>query len=92
MAYLRWGTDSDWYVFWETTPAKAKTDERLAIWNADVRDQQFGATYSQVRMMLESGDFTTIPGYVEHHHAIINEALAAFVDDVDLEYKRNSRS
>jgi hypothetical protein len=88
MAYLRWGRDSDWYVFWESSPARAKADERLAIWNADVRDRQFAATYGEIQAMLESGDFSSIPGYEARDRDVIRHALAAFIEDVDLSYAK----
>lgn len=90
MAYLRWGRDSDWYIFWGDSPAKIKADERLAIWNADVRDV-YAATYSEVVAMLESGDFTRISGYADRHREVVTGALAAFVEDVDMDYTRNSK-
>jgi len=86
MAYMRWGSKSDWYVFWESSAAQTKYDERLAIWHADQRSHQFIALYSEVRAMLDAGDFRAIPGFAEHYRASITEALAAFVEDVDREH------
>lgn len=88
MSYLRWGSDSDWYVFWENSPADHKHEELLAIWHADVRDQMYSATYSVVQKMLELDDFTAIPGYTSRDRAVIRAALAAFVEDLDLDYAR----
>jgi len=92
MAYSRWGRDSDWYVFWETTKAdtdaaaagrpKPKTEERLAVWRAKNKETP-SFTYAEVREMLASGDFSRIPGFDESSRKILAECMTAFVHDVD---------
>ena len=92
MAYSRWGGDSDWYVFWETTKAemdaaaagrpKPKTEQRLAVWHAKNKETP-SYTYADVREMLASGDFSRIPGFDEGSRQILRECMTAFVYDVD---------
>ena len=96
MAYLRYGPDSDWYVFWYSSEAAAeeertghrmpKNNTRLAIWHSD--HQALGPifTYSQVRSMLDAEDFSSIPGFKPSHQAVLRTALAAFVREVDDEF------
>jgi hypothetical protein len=86
MAYLRWGQESDWYVFWEAADVPAKRDERVAVWHADIRDHAYSVSYGEAREMLVSGEFGAIPGYSERYRATIAGVLAAFVEDVDLDY------
>jgi hypothetical protein len=88
MSYLRWGNKSDWYVFWENSPASAKEDQLLAMWHCDVRERMFSCTYAVVRAMLNSRDFSQIPGYAERYREQIEQALGSFVDDVDLDFAR----
>lgn len=92
MAYSRWGRDSDWYVFWESTKAdmdaaasgrpKPKAEERLAVWRAKNK-QTPSFSYVEVREMLASGDFSRIPGFDESSRAILRECMTAFVHDVE---------
>jgi hypothetical protein len=37
--------------------------------------------------MLSTGDFTDIPGFDESSRKILNECMAAFIDDVDRDEK-----
>jgi hypothetical protein len=97
VAYLRYGPDSDWYVFWYSDKAEdedeertgrklAKYDRRLAIWHSDHQTVGPIFTYSQVRSMLDADDFSRIPGFEASHQAILRGALAEFVRDVDDEF------
>ena len=96
MAYSRWGLDSDWYVFWETTKAdmeaaeagrpKPKSEELLAIWRARNKEMP-RFTYAEVREMLTSGDFSRIPGFDADSRKILAECMTAFVHDVDRDDK-----
>jgi hypothetical protein len=86
VSYLRWDSSSNWYVFWENGPARAKEEQRLAIWHCEVRDQAFSCTYAEIRAMLRTGDFSTIPGFAEHYRQQVQEVLVGFVDDVDRDF------
>jgi hypothetical protein len=79
MAYVRWGSKSDWYVFWESSPAQTKYDERLAIWHADVRDHQFVALYGKVRAMLDAGERS--PASACKSHASTGPRLYCFATE-----------
>lgn len=78
MAYLRYGPDSDWYVFWYSDKAEAEEEDRtgrkvpkaeirLAVWHSDHRAQ--------------------IPGFEPSHLMLLRSALDEFVRDVDEEYR-----
>jgi hypothetical protein len=98
VAYLRYGPDSDWYVFWYSDKAEAdeeertgrrlpKADTRLAIWHADHRAGGPIFTYSEVRLMLDANDFSRIPGFEPPYLAVLRSALADFVREVDDEFR-----
>jgi hypothetical protein len=92
MAYSRWGHDSDWYVFWESTKAdadaaaagkpKPKSEERLAIWRAKHKETP-SFTYAEVREMLTSGDFSRIAGFDESSRPLLSECMTAFLHVID---------
>lgn len=96
MAYSRWGRDSDWYIFWETTKAdmdaaaagrrKPKTEERLAVWRVKNKETP-SFTYAEVREMLASGDFSRILGFDEGSRKILHACMAAFIEDADRDEK-----
>ncbi len=101
MAYLRYGPDSDWYVFWysdraeeeqeERTARKTPKDEaRLAIWHSDHQATAPLFTYPQVRQMLDADDFSRIPGFEPSHQPLLRSALAEFARDVDDEFRAPS--
>ena len=92
MAYSRWGRDSDWYVFWETSKAdmdaeaagtpKPKAEEVLAVWHVKNKERP-SFTYAEVREMLATGDFSRIPGFEESSRMVLKDCMTAFVNDVD---------
>jgi len=96
MAYARYGPDSDWYVFWETTKADSdaataahpqpKWAEVLAIWHADHRASAPSFTYTQVREMMATSDLSSIPGFDEGSRKLLNACMAEFIHDVDSEH------
>jgi hypothetical protein len=98
VAYLRYGPDSDWYVFWYSDKAEAEHEERtgrklpkaetrLAVWHSDRRAAGPVFTYSEVRSMLDADDFSQIPGFEAPHQKVLRGALAEFVREVDDEYQ-----
>lgn len=88
MAYARWDRTSDWYIFWHDSSATARNEQRLAVWHCRVRPHDFECTYDDVRRMLSSGDFSSVPGYAARYEVEVRSALSSFVEDVDLEYDR----
>ena len=79
MAYLRFSNDCDWYVFDE-----ARTDEaesRLAVWHKDHRGQGASYTAGMIRKMLESGDYSIIPGYQPHDKRKLHDAFEAWLNE-----------
>ena len=100
MAYARYGSDSDWYIFWETTKAdsdaaatghpEVKTAEVLAIWHADYRTAGSSFTYVQVREMPVTGIFSFIPGFQEGSRKLLRECMNEFIKEADDEYAKVS--
>jgi hypothetical protein len=98
MAYLRYGLNSDWYVFWYSDKGESEQERegggrqvpreetRVAVWHAAHRATGPILTYRQVRAMLEADDFSQIPGFESSHQALLRGALTEFVRDVDAEY------
>ncbi len=79
MAYLRYSTECDWYVFDESR--KGDPEHRLAVWHKDHQAQ--GASYAErmIRRMLESGDYSPVPGYQPHHKLLLREAFEAWLNE-----------
>jgi hypothetical protein len=101
MAYLRYGPDSDWYVFWYSDKAEAqqeartgrrrpKNESRLAVWHAEHRATGPLFRYPQVREMLDADDFSRIPGFEPSHQSLLKSALAEFARDVEDEFRAQS--
>lgn len=92
MAYSRWGLNSNWSVFWESTKAdedaaaaghpKPKSEERLAIRCARNKETPT-FTYAEVREMLASSDFSRIPGFDESSRSLLVECMTEFIHDVN---------
>ncbi len=93
MAYSRWGSGSDWYVFWVNTISAAsaaarpelKSNEHLAIWHSD-SNETASFTYAEICQMLITDDLLQIPGYNEDSKAVLRGYMAEFVQDVDIQY------
>ena len=99
MAYLRYGPDSDWYVFWYSDKAEAeeeertgrrrpKADTRLAVWHFEHQAAGPIFTWSEVRSMLDADDFSRIPGFQSSYQAVLRSALSDFVREVDDEFPK----
>jgi hypothetical protein len=97
MAYLRYGVDCEWYVFWYGDKAEAEQAERtgypmpreqtrLAVWHAAHQADGPILTYTQVRAILDTDDLSQIPGFEPSQRDRLRTALAEFVSDVDAEY------
>ena len=61
MAYLRFSSECDWYVFSELR--EAEFEERLAVWHKDHKEESPYYSENVIRKMLESGDYSSIPLY-----------------------------
>ena len=86
MAYRRYSTTSDWYIYWETSSAKSKEDERLAVWHRDHRASAPNFGYREVLAMLEKNNFDGVPGYSTRDSDVLRRAFQEFVVDVDAVY------
>jgi len=86
MAYRRYGGKGDWYIYWETSPAKSKEDKRLAVWHVDHRAFEPNFSYREIKDMLGANDFGRVPGYSTRETDNLRQAFQEFVADVDAEY------
>ncbi|MGQ0696294.1 MAG: hypothetical protein ACT4OL_12070 [Nitrospiraceae bacterium] len=79
MAYLRFSKDCDWYVFDEAQESEAES--RLAVRHKDHESQGASYTVSMIQKMLESGDYSIIPGYQPHHKRMLHDAFEAWLNE-----------
>jgi hypothetical protein len=79
MAYLRFSNDCDWHVFDEAR--KGEPESRLAVWHKDHEAKRASYTGSMIQKMLESGDYSIIPGYQSHHKRILHDAFEAWLNE-----------
>ena len=79
MAYLRFSNDCDWYVFEEAQ--QGVSESRLAVWHKDHKSPGSSYTVSMIRKMLESGDYSRIPGYQPHHKRMLHDAFEAWLNE-----------
>jgi hypothetical protein len=79
MAYLRFSKNCDWHVFDEAQ--KGESESRLAVWHKDHEAQRASYTVSMIQKMLESGDYSSIPGYQPHHKRILHDAFEAWLNE-----------
>jgi hypothetical protein len=79
MAYLRYSQDCDWHVFDEGKIGEAES--RLAVWHKDHEAEGASYTVGMIQQMLESGDYSSIPGYRPHHKRILHEAFEAWLNE-----------
>jgi ribosomal protein S18 acetylase RimI-like enzyme len=97
MAYLRYGLGCEWYVFWYCDKQEEERrrssgrqpdrgEERLAVWHAAHQADGPIVTYRDVCTMLETDDFSSIPGFQASDHDMLRSALVEFVRDVDIEH------
>jgi hypothetical protein len=79
MAYLRFSGDCDWHVFDEGQTGEAGS--RLAVRHKDHQEQ--GASYpaGMIRKMLESGDYSIIPGYQPRHKRMLHDAFETWLNE-----------
>lgn len=91
MAYQRYSRQSDWYIFWETSQANTREDERLAVWHVNHRAAGHSITYQGARDMLAADDFSRILGFCERDRVVVREAIEEFVTDVDEKYGQAAR-
>jgi hypothetical protein len=79
MAYLRYSRDCDWHVFEEAK--KGEAESRLAVWHKDHEAQGASYTVSTIQRMLESEDYSGIPGYQPHHRRLLREAFETWLSE-----------
>jgi hypothetical protein len=79
MAYLRFSEECDWYVFDEGQ--KGEAESRLAVWHKEHKAQGPSYTAGMIRKMLESGDYSVIPGYELHHKRMLHDAFEMWLSE-----------
>ncbi len=79
MAYLRYSRDCDWHVF--DAGKTGESESRLAVWHKDHEGQGASYTVGMIQKILESGDYSSIPGYQPHHKRILREAFEAWLNE-----------
>ena len=79
MAYLRFSEDCEWSVFDEGQTGGSES--RLAVWHKDHKEQGASYTAAMIRKMLESGDYSIIPGFQPHHKRMLHDAFEAWLNE-----------
>lgn len=79
MAYLRYSQDCDWHVFDEGPTGGSES--RLAVWHKDYEAQAASYTVGMIQQMLESGDFSGIPGYHPRYKRLLRDAFEAWLSE-----------
>lgn len=93
MAYARYDKDCDWYIFWSSQETEnlhntqTKQSQLLAIWHKDHRADNPVFSYIEINEMLQSKEFSRIPGYTIESKVLIRECLNEFIRDVDTDFK-----
>jgi hypothetical protein len=87
MAYSRYSSDCNWYIFWEHSEASTKEEELLAVWHVDHRKEGPTFTFTQIKEMLSQRKYSNIPGYENASQGLLEAAFQQFVSDVTSEYK-----
>jgi hypothetical protein len=79
MAYLRYSQDCDWHVFDEGKTGESES--RLAVWHKDHEAERASYTVNMIQRMLESGDYSGVPGYQPHHKRMLRKAFEAWLNE-----------
>ena len=86
MAYCRFGSDSDFYIFWDSSESGTTKDEQaIAVWHMDHTKTGFSLTYTECVEATLNSDYTSIPGYKPKYKNLIESTLLEFISDVDAE-------
>ena len=79
MAYLRFSPTCDWYVFAEKR--EGESEERLAVWHKDHKAEASSYFEVDIRKMLESGDYSIIPGYQPQYKQLLRRAFETWINE-----------
>lgn len=79
MAYLRFSPTCDWYVFAEQR--EGASEERLAVWHKDHKAEASSYSEVDIRKMLESGDYSIIPGYQPQYKQLLRPAFETWINE-----------
>ncbi len=81
MAYLRYSSSCEWYVF-------EQPDKNLAVWHANAREKNISFAVDEILMMLSQKNFTPIPGYRLEHNDQLTSAFQEWIKESDFEDKK----
>ncbi len=79
MAYLRFSKDCDWHVFEEAK--KGDAESRLAVRHRNHEAQGASYTVAMIQKMLETEDYSSIPGYHAQYRRLLREAFKAWLSE-----------
>lgn len=79
MAYLRFSENCEWYVF--DDGQTGESENRLAVWHKDHQEQRASYTAGMIRKMLESGEYSIIPGYQPRHKRLLHDAFQTWLNE-----------
>jgi hypothetical protein len=79
VAYLRFSPTCDWYVFSEER--EGESEERLAVWHKDHKEERPSYSEILIRKMLESGDYSAIPGYQPQYKQLLRRAFETWINE-----------
>jgi hypothetical protein len=92
MAYARHSDGCEWYIWavGEPTPPRSIEEERLACWHLsamepDQHDNHLYYTYPELKRMLETGDFSSIPGSQSQTEVLVN-CIRRFIEETESEW------
>ena len=85
MSYSRWGS-SNIYSFHTVKSGDTKETQILEFWYNTEDEPRFSLTYPQVVDLLESNDFSSIPGYQEADRKEVVAILESFRADIDSDF------
>jgi hypothetical protein len=60
---------------------KGESEIRLAVRHKDHESQGASYTVSMIQKMLESGDYSIIPGYLPQHKRILHDAFETWLNE-----------
>ena len=78
MAYLRYSADCDWHVFVDRVEGG---EECLTVQHRDHNGRGRSYTAGMVRKMLETGDYSAIPGFQPQHKRQLRQAFETWLNE-----------
>lgn len=89
MAYTRWSSDSNWYIFYECTSSNKKEEQLIAIWHSDDPSNRCSYTYSEISEIYKNNNWNKLKTNKLDQIDILKECVQSFIQDVDCDYANN---